>query len=252
MKAFDKIDDVTKAMMIIYMLALCKNLKANDLPKHIIWQLNAYTNWNLILIVCRYLYSLDSLDPFLFVNSLGILTAFKTGFCQGLDQNIRKKLISLGFPMTKTQFKIGDFIVHTLPVALTYYILVKKKKRIAPINVTYAITLATWFAFRQAGILDASSVYVPHPWKRSWIAGVTAMMLSPILVDASIDGKRTKLIGSLFCMSIPYFCTRMDKTVYDKYNLEFMIQKIKLKNQADVPKTQSLPDFFSEMTFQKL
>ena len=90
MKTFDKIDDVTKAMMIIYMLALCKNLKANDLPKHIIWQLNAYTNWNLILIVCRYLYSLDSLDPFLFVNSLGILTAFKTGFCQGLDQNIRK------------------------------------------------------------------------------------------------------------------------------------------------------------------
>ena len=117
---------------------------------------------------------------------------------------------------------------------------------------TYAITLATWFAFRQAGILDASSVYVPSSLETQLDCRSNCYDVESMLVDASIDGKRTKLIGSLFCMSIPYFCTRMDKTVYDKYNLEFMIQKIKLKNQADVPKTQSLPDFFSEMTFQKL
>ena len=51
-------------------------------------------------------------------------------------------------------------------------------------NSVYALTLSTWFAFRQSASLDVSDIYVPHPWKRSWVAILVAVLATPRLVDA--------------------------------------------------------------------
>ena len=57
-------------------------------------------------------------DPFLLVNSIGILLGFRTAFCQGLDDNMRKKIAGLGLPLPRWLFKILDHICHTVPPAV--------------------------------------------------------------------------------------------------------------------------------------
>ena len=91
-----------------------------SLPDYIKWQLSAYTNWNVTLLLIRWLLNVDEWDPFLCVNSIGIWLGFRTSFNNGLDDNIRKKLKLLGLPLTRKQFVLGDFIVHTIPVSYTH------------------------------------------------------------------------------------------------------------------------------------
>lgn len=238
-----KLDDVSKSMLIIYLLAFLKNVKSDVLPKHLVWQLNAYTNWNLILLGLRHMFCMESMDPFLFVNSLGILLAYKTGFAKGIDKNILTKLRSLGSSMTDTQFFVGDIFVHVLPVILTFFMNYNKKKRILPINVTYAITLATWFSFRQNGMLDASSIYVPHPWKRSWLSGVIAMVMSPFLMDAALDKNKLKFLKCIIVIVIPYLTTKLDVNLEKKYKLEFLLGNIPKSEKINVRKCYSSPGF---------
>ena len=107
-------DSVTKAMIVVGALSCCKHV--NIFPAHIKWQLNAYTNWNLFLIIVRYISSYRDWDPFLCVNSIGIYFGFRTAFTQGLDDNIRIKLKSLGLRLSRAEFLCGDFCVHTLPM----------------------------------------------------------------------------------------------------------------------------------------
>ena len=233
----EKYDNVTVAMSIVAALACCKN--ANIFPDHIKWQLNAYTNWNFILFITRYLLSIREWDPFLCVNSIGILLGFRTAFAQGLDDNIRKKINNMGFKLSRVEFLLGDFIFHTFPAIFTTYNLIKEKRRVPCRSVTYALTLSTWFAFRQVGKLDASDIYVPHPWKRGWLGAIVGMICTPSLIDASQNYKKRKLFLTLLFMSIPLFSTSLDKNLHKKYNFEYLLPKLKEKkrltrSQSDV------------------
>ena len=62
-----------------------------------LWSMNAYTNWNLAFVMMRVVLRQGQWDPFLLTNSMGILCGFRAGFCQGLDENMRKKIRGLGF-----------------------------------------------------------------------------------------------------------------------------------------------------------
>ena len=66
----------------------------------------------------------------------------------------------MGLNLTRKQFLLGDFIVHTLPAILTTATLVNNK-RIPKISLTYALTLSTWFVFSQVGKLD-KVIYMCH------------------------------------------------------------------------------------------
>ena len=43
-------------------------------------------------------------------------------------------------------------------------------------NCVYVLACSTWFAFRQGAQLDSSEIYVPHPWRRAWLAIVTSVL----------------------------------------------------------------------------
>ena len=55
------------------------------------WQLSTFTIWNHAFILVRLLLDQKQWDPFLVVNSVAIFVCFRTGFAQGLDDNLRKK-----------------------------------------------------------------------------------------------------------------------------------------------------------------
>lgn len=230
------------ALLIVSILATCKNIKF--LPPHVVWQLNAYTNWNLILLCTRILFRIPEWDQFLCVNSMGIWFAFKTAFCQGLDDNIRKKLKSLNFEMSPEQFGIANCVVHTLPMIGTSAHLIKRKTRISSVNVSYALILATWFAFRQNGKLDASENYVPHPWKMSWVSGVLSMMLCPQVINAVVDKKWKKLLMLALILHIPYCIVNKNPKIKNLYDFEFLIQEsqshFKKKNRVQRSKSENI------------
>ena len=98
-------------------------------------------------------------DPFLLINSIGILLGFRT-VLSGFDDNMRRRLPWVGLA---TALKILDHICHTVPPAVLAS-LVSRNQRVPRIAV-YAMVLSTWSAPPGAR-LDASDVYVPHPWKR--------------------------------------------------------------------------------------
>lgn len=234
------------ALLIVSILASFKNTKY--LSPHLTWQLNAYTNWNLILIFARILLKITEWDQFLCVNSVGIWFAFNTAFCHGLDENIRKKLKSLDFSLSPREFKAANFVVHTLPMIGTSMHLINNKKRISFVNVSYALILATWFAFRQNGKLDASKNYVPHPWKMSWLAGILSMIMCPHAINAAIDKKWKLLTGIVFALHIPYSIVIMDDDIRKKYNFEFLLQqnnKIAAKEKTKVKRSKSDSHFCS-------
>tara|TARA_B100000482_G_scaffold191778_1_gene177779 strand:- start:271 stop:828 length:558 start_codon:yes stop_codon:yes gene_type:complete len=166
------------------------------------------------------------------VNSIGIWLGFRTAFAQGLDNNIRKKINNMGFKLTRFEFLIGDFIVHTFPAILTMYNLIHEKRRIHYRSVTYALTLSTWFVFRQVGKLDASDIYVPHPWKRGWFGAIVGMICTPSLIDAFQHSKNRKLLITLFFMSIPLLSTNLDEDLKKKYDLEFILPKLQAEKIA--------------------
>ena len=232
-------DGVTLAMMVAATLASSKH--SGIFSEHMKWQLSAYTNWNVSMLLIRWLLNVEEWDTFLCVNSLGIWLGFRTSFANGLDDNIRKKIKNMGFHMTRKQFLLGDFVVHTLPAILTTLTLLKNKKRIPIISLTYALTLSTWFVFSQAGKLDASDIYVPYPWKRGWFGVITGMLSAPQLVDSLQYNKRGKLLLVIFSMMVPYLSTSLDKELIKKYGFEYNVNIVKAKRKKEISKTMSEP-----------
>ena len=55
-------------------------------------QLRAYTIWNLAFLGVRVALNQAQWDSFLAVNSLGIACGFRTAMCQGIGENMRRKL----------------------------------------------------------------------------------------------------------------------------------------------------------------
>ena len=114
-------------------------------------------------------------------------------------------------------------------------------------NAVYAFILSTWFAFRQSAHLDASDVYVPHPWKRAWL-GITVgvfgnphlmgptpsrlpyddtwhamtwqVLGTPALVDGLIDRKPRSVALYAAAMLAPWLSARLDPTLRQRYNFE--------------------------------
>ena len=111
-------------------------------------------------------------------------------------------------------------------------------------NVSYALILATWFAFRQNGKLDASKNYVPHPWKMSWLAGILSMIMCPHAINAAIDKKWKILTGIAFALHIPYSIVMMDDEIRKKYNFEFLLQQTnKIETETKIERSKSASHF---------
>ena len=82
--------NLTLGVAAAFCLAAAKDQP--NLPPFARWSLNAYTNWNLAFIALRVVANQQQWDPFLLTNSVGIVLGFRTAFCQGLDENMRKKM----------------------------------------------------------------------------------------------------------------------------------------------------------------
>ena len=132
-----------------------------SLPHAAQWQLNAYTNWNLIFIMLRLALKQKQWDPFLAVNSVGILVGFRTAMAQadtnavgerarrarpvptrmpvaqGIDENMRTKIRHLGLPLSRRTFVCLDHLLHTVPPALLVSHLVRRRKRVPLLNIVY-------------------------------------------------------------------------------------------------------------------
>ena len=91
--------NLTLGVLAAFVLGTTKDLKW--LPDFARWQLNAYTNWNLVFILLGKLTNQKQWEPFLLVNSIGISLGFRTAFCQGLDDNMRKKIKGLGLDLPR-------------------------------------------------------------------------------------------------------------------------------------------------------
>lgn len=234
---------VTPAMLVACSLACFKHI--GILPDHLKWQLNAYTNWNLTMIALRYILSIHQWDPFLCVNSVGILIGFRTAFAQGLDDNIRKKLKNMGLEMSKLQFRLADLLVHVLPAVLFCKIMISQKRRIPCVTVTYALTLSSWFVFRQVGKLDASDIYVPHPWKRGWIGAVIGMILTPSFIHNAHTKNIRGLLTNLILMVLPICSTEFDSSLKGKYNFAFLLSNLDMKKIQGPAKSKSNPELES-------
>ena len=164
-------------------------------------------------------------DPFLLTNSLGIFLGFRTAFCQGLDDNMRKKIRDLGFPLPRWLFVLLDHLCHTVPPAVLLATLVHRQQRVPRMNAVYTLVLSTWFSFRQSARLDASDLYVPHPWKRAWLGIIVGVLGTPPLVDALVDGRRRKLLLCLGAMLAPWLSARLDPNLRRTYNFECRLRR---------------------------
>jgi len=212
-------------VLAAYVLAALKDLP--HLSPLARFNAGAYTNWNLTFIVLRALLRQSQWDEFLCVNSVGIWLGFRTAFAQGLDENMRSKVASMGVRLPRPLFILADHTMHTLPPAILVSSLVRARRRVPCVNVVYALTLATWAAFRQHAQLDASDVYVPHPWRRAWLGILVGMVATPPMVDACIrrDARRATLIALV--MSLPWLSTQLDPRLKQKYMFEFALAATK-------------------------
>ena len=126
-------------------------------------------------------------------------------------------------------------------------------------NSVYALTLSTWFAFRQSASLDVSDIYVPHPWKRSWFAIFLSVLATPRLVDAILDarsGKRSSkhVLGYVLLLALPWLMAELDPNLRDKYNFENMlndVQRRKRLEKAELRRKEGLPRTRSEVPLQQ-
>ena len=230
---------VTLAMAVAALLASSRH--ARGLSRHTRWQLSTYTVWNLTLLTVRHLLRVPEWDPFLAVNSLSIWLGFRTAFTQGLDEHLRKKIAHLGVSLPRWQFLLGDHLMHTLPAILTITRLILERRRVPSITVTYGATFATWFAFCQGGKMDASDLYVPHPWKRAWFAATVGMLLTPRLVDAGIRRDWKKMAETLALLTVPYLSTRLDSGLRATYRLEYLLRTPLKEEDKPIPRAHSHP-----------
>ena len=229
---------ITLAALIASLLASAKN--AGNIPPAIHWQLNAYTNWNIIFVIARFILNIPQWDQFLCINSIGIFMGYRTAFTQGLDENIRKKLQSMKLRLSRMQFLLLDNILHTLPCVLFLAKFIQNKKCISPITSVYAAAFASWFAFRQGASLDPSKIYVPHPWKRAWLAALFGWFLTPCIVKNAIQARYKRLFLTLFILCIPYLSTKFDPNLRRKYNFEFALSK-HVFAQSELRRIQTSP-----------
>eukprot|EP00931_Biecheleriopsis_adriatica_P000464 TRINITY_DN100496_c0_g1_i1.p1 TRINITY_DN100496_c0_g1~~TRINITY_DN100496_c0_g1_i1.p1 ORF type:complete len:274 (+),score=30.92 TRINITY_DN100496_c0_g1_i1:126-824(+) len=210
---------------------------AKRLPEIIRWNLGAYTNWNLIIIAVRCLLGQTQWDPFLCVNSMGVFLGFRTAMAQGLDENMRKKIEKmLPFPFPRWQFVLGDHVCHTLPPLLLISALVRRRERVPFMNVIHALTLSTWFSFRQQAKLDSSGIYVPHPWERAWFAIFTAFATTPFLVDGLIARSWRSVAACCIALCVPWLTTSCDTSLKRKYTLDFMVAGAAREEEEPKPK----------------
>ena len=229
--------NLTLGVLAAFALATAKDQK--NLPPFWRWQLNAYTNWNLTFILLRLAAQQQQWDPFLLVNSIGILLGFRTAFCQGLDDNMRKKIAGLGLPLPRWLFKILDHICHTVPPAVLLASLVSRNQRVPRINVVYAMVLSTWFSFRQGARLDASDVYVPHPWKRAWLGIIVGAFTTPPLVNALVDRSAKRSLLCTLVMLAPWLMARLDPNLRRDYNFECLLSRAQqLQREAELKAEQ--------------
>lgn len=231
--ASDK-NNLAPGVVLLVLLASLKDVA--NLPEVVKWQLNAYTNWNLLLCLLGRALGQRQWEPFLCCSSMGVLVGFRTGFCQGLLENLRKKFKEKGQDMSRPLFYLLDHVVHTVPPVYFVHKLVHEKRPIHYMNTFYSLILATWYAFRQQAQLDSSSVYVPHPWRRAWGGIFMGIFATPRLVEALIakDGKRTLL--TLMALCLPWCTTRFDPKLKQKYMFEYAVSwmaKPKAKNTGE-------------------
>ena len=182
--------NLTLGVLAAFFLGTTKDL--DWLPPFVRWQANAYTNWNLFFILLGRLTNQRQWEPFLLVNSIGISLGFRTAFCQGLDDNMRKKIKGLGLDLPRNAFIVADHLCHTAPPVMLLASLLSRGQRVHPMNSVYALVLATWFSFRQSAQLDSSGVYVPHPWKRAWIAIAVGVLATPRLVNSLLSRQHAR------------------------------------------------------------
>jgi len=160
---------------------------------------------------------------------MGILCTFRTAFAQGLDENMRRKLARLGLAMPRWLFVTLDHLCHTVPPALLLAAVVRRKQRVHPMNSVYCLVLSTWFAFRQNAHLDASNIYVPHPWKRAWAAILVASFTTPRLVNALIDRCHRRAVGYALLLLAPWLSSKLDPHLRRTYNFECRVQNANRK-----------------------
>ena len=226
-------DDFNLTLGIVGAAVLACLKDAGFLSEFSRMQVRQYTNWNVAFLVLGGLLRQDQWRPFLLVNSVGILCGVRTAFAQGLDENMRKKLHSRGLPISRPAFLAADHALHTLPAALLLYSLVRDRKRVHPMNCVYALTLATWFSFRQGAQLDASDLYIPHPWKRAWVGIFAGVGLTPPLVDALIARKHGKAALCVLLLFAPWLSAKLDPNVPLKYNFEAKLKRVEEQQQAE-------------------
>jgi len=216
--------NLTLGCIAAFVLAAAKNNTL--LPPLVRWQLSAFTNWNLTFIAMRLALRQEQWDPFLTVNSVGIWLSFRTAMTQGIDENMRKKLAKNGLELPRWAFLTADHLIHTVPAALFVLSLVRRQQPIPRLNALYAAVLATWFAFRQSAQLDSSSIYVPHPWKRTWLSILAATVFTPMMVDRLIERNHGRAAACAIAMLLPYLSTRLDPDLKATYNFEFAVASV--------------------------
>ena len=95
-------------------------------------------------------------------------------------------------------------------------------------NCVYVLACSTWFAFRQGAQLDSSEIYVPHPWRRAWLAIVTSVLCTPSLVDALVA-------------LVPYLLARLDPGLRQKYKFEFELTRLNRSVATEATPAKQLP-----------
>jgi hypothetical protein len=108
-------------------------------------------------------------------------------------------------------------------------------------NCVYVLACSTWFAFRQGAQLDSSDIYVPHPWRRAWLAIATSVLCTPSLVDALISRKRGKAALVSLVALVPYLLARLDPGLRQKYKFEFELSRLNRPIAAEAAPTKQLP-----------
>ena len=103
------------------------------------------------------------------------------------------------------------------------------------------LACSTWFAFRQGAQLDSSDIYVPHPWRRAWLAIAASVLCTPSLVDALISRRRGKAALVSLVALVPYLLARLDPGLRQKYKFEFELSRLNRPVAAEAAPTKQLP-----------
>ena len=102
------------------------------------------------------------------------------------------------------------------------------------------LACSTWFAFRQGAQLDSSEIYVPHPWRRAWLAIAASVLCTPSLVDALISRNRGKAALVSLVALVPYLLARLDPGIRQKYKFEFELSRLNRPIAAETDPTRPL------------